>query len=64
MIGYGISYEYDQFDPYSYFVALVILGASDAGYNTQMYAVVSTFKKDEAEAAFACKPDEFTTHNL
>lgn len=39
--------------PYLYFISAILLGFSDSGYNTQIYAIVSTFLPTNLEAGFA-----------
>jgi MFS family permease len=39
---------------YIFFVIAVLMGISDAGYNTQLYSVIGLFQSTKVEAGYAC----------
>jgi len=53
LTGYTLSFWADQERPWLFFIIMACLGCSDAGYNTQLQAVMGIFQPEKLEASYA-----------
>jgi len=53
LVGYSLAFFVDKSRPWLFFVILVCLGWSDAGYNTQLQATLGFFQPNKLEATYS-----------
>jgi len=53
LAGYILSWWASPEQPWLFFLILILLGFADAGYNTQLYAILGIFQPEKLESSYA-----------
>jgi len=53
LVGYSLSWIVTTDSTYMFYIVMILFGISDAGYNTQLYAIMGVLQPDNVEVAYA-----------